>query len=60
MRLILLFIVVPFVELFLLLKLAEWTSGGFTFALVIDHGHRRCLARSTARLGCDSRVCRTN
>ena len=38
MRLLLLFIAVPLVELYLLLKLAEWTSGTFTFALVILTG----------------------
>ena len=38
MRLILLFVVVPLLELFLLLQLAEWTSGSFTFALVLLTG----------------------
>jgi UPF0716 protein FxsA len=38
MKLILIFIAVPLLELFLLLKLAEWTSGTFTFALVILTG----------------------
>jgi UPF0716 protein FxsA len=38
MRLILLFILVPFLELFLLLKIAELTSAVFTFALVVLTG----------------------
>jgi UPF0716 protein FxsA len=38
MRLILLFILVPFLELYLLLKIAELTSAKFTFALVVLTG----------------------
>jgi len=37
-RLIVLFIVVPFVELFLLLKVAKWTSPEFTILLVLLTG----------------------
>ena len=38
MRLILLFVFVPLIELFLLLKLAEVISGGMTFLLVVVTG----------------------
>ena len=38
MRLILFFVVVPFVELFILLKLADLISGWYTFALVVFTG----------------------
>ncbi|RXV59234.1 FxsA family protein [Fusibacter sp. A1] len=37
-KLVLLFTVVPFIELFLLLKLAEVTSSGFTFGVIILTG----------------------
>ena len=36
--LLLLFVVLPLTELYLLLQLAEWTSGGFTFLLVLATG----------------------
>jgi UPF0716 protein FxsA len=36
--LLLLFVALPLTELFLLLQLAEWTSGGFTFLLVMATG----------------------
>ena len=38
LALILLFVVLPLVELYLLLQLAEWTSGGLTFLLVVVTG----------------------
>lgn len=38
MRLVLLFVVVPFVELFILLKLADLISGWRTFAIVVITG----------------------
>jgi len=38
LRLILFFVVVPFVELFILLKLADLISGWYTFALVVFTG----------------------
>ena len=38
LRLILLFTLIPFFELFLLLKIADKTSAQFTFALVVATG----------------------
>lgn len=38
MRLLMLFVLLPLIELFLLLKLADAISGGWTFALVIGTG----------------------
>ncbi len=38
MRLILLFVLVPFLELIILLKIAAWTSGWWTVALVVFTG----------------------